>query len=194
MPGGREETVDDSEILRLFEEGQDPFLFTGEVADMIGFSNQGALPRLKKLEERGLLDSKRGGKVLAWWITEEGKTSSNPPSNCSEYIFLVQFAFDAIDDGVHPVGEFIHGTERSVLVGALDLDAAEGVELEVETEPAGRAGSHLSDVMIVVVSADLDVDVRRRLGTVEAVIDEIAVKLFGASTAVMAFRRHTCHE
>ena len=72
MPGGREETVDDSEILRLFKEAGDPFLFTGEVADEIGFSNQGALPRLKKLEEDGYLQSKRGGKVLAWWLTEDG--------------------------------------------------------------------------------------------------------------------------
>ncbi len=73
MPGGRDETVDDSEILRLFEEAEDPFLFTGEVAEEIGFSNQGALPRLKKLEEREHLQSKRGGKVLAWWLTDEGR-------------------------------------------------------------------------------------------------------------------------
>jgi len=74
MPGGREETVDDSEILRLFEEAEDPFLFTGEVADTIGFSNQGTLPRLRTLEEQGYLQSKRGGKVLAWWLTEDGQS------------------------------------------------------------------------------------------------------------------------
>lgn len=73
MPGGREETVNDSEILQLFLETDDPVLFTGEVADEIGFSNQGALPRLHDLEDRGLLNSKDGGRSIVWWITEDGK-------------------------------------------------------------------------------------------------------------------------
>lgn len=73
MPGGREETVDDSEILRIFLESDDPALFTGEVADEIGFSNQGTLPRLRDLEQEGLLQSKSGGRILIWWITDDGR-------------------------------------------------------------------------------------------------------------------------
>ncbi|MBP1987217.1 winged helix-turn-helix transcriptional regulator [Halolamina salifodinae] len=65
--------MDDKQILEIFQEEGDPVLFTGEVADRIGFSNQGALPRLKDLEEEGLLKSKRGGKVLVWWLSEEGR-------------------------------------------------------------------------------------------------------------------------
>lgn len=72
MAGGRDESVKDSEILRVFAESDDPVLFTGEVADEIGFSNQGTLPRLKKLAEMGFLKSKTGGKVPVWWITEDG--------------------------------------------------------------------------------------------------------------------------
>lgn len=74
MAGGREESVDDKEILRVFSEKEDPVLFTGEVADEIGFSNQGTLPRLKQLEKAGLLESKKGGRVPIWWITDKGLT------------------------------------------------------------------------------------------------------------------------
>ncbi|WP_435143817.1 hypothetical protein [Halobaculum sp. P14] len=73
MAGGREETVDDSEILRVFRESEDPALFTGEVADAIGFSNQGTLPRLRNLAERGLLSTKKSGRVPMWWLTDEGR-------------------------------------------------------------------------------------------------------------------------
>lgn len=73
MSGGREETVKDSEILQIFVETEDPVLFTGEVADQIGFSNQGTLPRLHDLADRELLDSKDGGRSIVWWITDEGR-------------------------------------------------------------------------------------------------------------------------
>jgi predicted transcriptional regulator len=73
MPGGREETVDDSEILQIFLENEDPVLFTGEVADEIGFSNQGTLPRLHNLADKGFLKSKDGGRSIVWWLTDEGQ-------------------------------------------------------------------------------------------------------------------------
>jgi len=73
MPGGREETVDDIQILRVFAESSDPALFTGEVANRIGFSNQGTIPRLRNLEEREFLESKSGGRTLIWWLTDAGQ-------------------------------------------------------------------------------------------------------------------------
>jgi len=73
MAGGREETVSDTEILRIFEESDDPFLFTGEVADKLGFSNNGAAARLKELAERDLLNVKRAGRIPAWWLTDRGR-------------------------------------------------------------------------------------------------------------------------
>lgn len=73
MPGGREETVDDIQILHVFAESSDPALFTGEVADKIGFSNQGTIPRLRDLENRGLLESKSGGRTLIWWLSHDGQ-------------------------------------------------------------------------------------------------------------------------
>jgi Mn-dependent DtxR family transcriptional regulator len=73
MAGGREETVSDAEILWIFVQSDDPFLFTGEVADELGFSNNGAASRLKDLSKRNLLAVKRAGRVPGWWITEEGR-------------------------------------------------------------------------------------------------------------------------
>ena len=75
MPGGREETVEDNEILQIFFESEDPVLFTGEVADEIGFSNQGTLPRLHNLADQGLLESKDGGRSIVWWLTDEGRSA-----------------------------------------------------------------------------------------------------------------------
>ena len=84
MPGGREETVDDSEILQVFLETDDPALFTGEVADAIGFSNQGTLSRLHNLADQGLLESKDGGRTIVWWLTDEGRSfSAEDESNSS---------------------------------------------------------------------------------------------------------------
>lgn len=73
MGAGREETVDDKEILRIFEQSEDPFMFTGEVADELGFSNEGAIKRLKKLNRRKFLASKKAGNVPGWWLTDRGR-------------------------------------------------------------------------------------------------------------------------
>lgn len=64
--------MEDREILRFFYDSEDPFQFTGEVADFLGFSNNGARKRLRALERKGLLNSKTGGRVPAWWLADEG--------------------------------------------------------------------------------------------------------------------------
>lgn len=69
---GREETVDDRDILRIFLGASDPFLFTGEVADELGFSNHGASKRLRQLVDDGYLNVKRSGRIPAWWLTDAG--------------------------------------------------------------------------------------------------------------------------
>jgi predicted ArsR family transcriptional regulator len=70
---GRKETVSDAEILRFFEESSDPFLTTVEVAEFLGFSNEGARKRLYDLADEGLIDFKRVGRSPAWWITNSGR-------------------------------------------------------------------------------------------------------------------------
>lgn len=73
MAGGREETVTDKEILQVFEDAEDPALFTGEIADEIGFSNQGTILRLRALNNEGLIATKKSGRVPMWWITDLGR-------------------------------------------------------------------------------------------------------------------------
>lgn len=70
---GRRFTVSDSEILRFFQESEDPFVTTNEVADFLDFSNHGARKRLYSLAEDGLIDYKKVGRSPAWWLTDEGE-------------------------------------------------------------------------------------------------------------------------
>jgi len=47
---------------------------TSEVADAVGCTRQNADYRLRQLEERGLVESKKIGAVLVWTLTDEVKT------------------------------------------------------------------------------------------------------------------------
>lgn len=72
--GGRKPTISDREILEFLCQTEDPFLGTSEVAELAGFStNDGANKRLSDLKDRGLVDSKRAGNSLTWWITDVGR-------------------------------------------------------------------------------------------------------------------------
>jgi len=67
--GGRPPETTDRQYLRLFRESDDPVLFTSEVAESVGVTQQGAYNRLKELQERGFLDSKKGQERV-WWLTK----------------------------------------------------------------------------------------------------------------------------
>ena len=69
---GREETVSDHDILKFVADCDDPFVTTSEVADFLGFSNEGARKRLYSLADDDYLDFKRVGRSPAWWITQNG--------------------------------------------------------------------------------------------------------------------------
>jgi predicted transcriptional regulator len=69
---GRKPTVSDSEILSIFRESSDPALSTGEIADDLGMSQQGAYSRLSDLVDEGLIETKKFGQGRGWWLTEDG--------------------------------------------------------------------------------------------------------------------------
>ena len=73
LMGGREETISDEEILRVFEDADDPVLSTTDVATEIEFSNSGAGDRLHPLADSGYLERKEVGRTLIWWLTEAGE-------------------------------------------------------------------------------------------------------------------------
>lgn len=64
--------MSDEEILQYFANASDPILTTSEIADMLGFSNEGARKRLYPLVDSGHLDMKRVGNSPAFWITDKG--------------------------------------------------------------------------------------------------------------------------
>jgi predicted transcriptional regulator len=71
---GRKPTVSDEEILRQFMLSPEPFLHPTELTEPLDMSRQGVFKRLQKLEEKGLLDSKKTAGTRNFWITDDGKS------------------------------------------------------------------------------------------------------------------------
>jgi len=71
--GGRTPVVSDKQILRCFTEADDPVLSAPELADELPISKTGVYKRLRDLDDRELIDSKKFGQGKAWWITDAGR-------------------------------------------------------------------------------------------------------------------------
>jgi len=71
--GGRKPVVSDSQILELFISASDPVVSAPELAEELPISKTGVYKRLRDLDDRGLVDSKKFGQGRAWWITEKGR-------------------------------------------------------------------------------------------------------------------------
>jgi predicted ArsR family transcriptional regulator len=71
--GGRKPVVSDTQLLRLFAEEDDPVVSAPELAERLPISKTGVYKRLRDLDERGLIDSKKIGQGKAWWITQSGR-------------------------------------------------------------------------------------------------------------------------
>jgi predicted ArsR family transcriptional regulator len=73
---GRRPEITDEEILAVFRSSADPVLTTGEVASEFEITHRGVRDRLEKLEEKGVLESKKvGARALVWWDPEHTTTS-----------------------------------------------------------------------------------------------------------------------
>lgn len=67
---GRKPTITDKEILDVFRAASDPVLTTSEVAENFSISHRGVRDRLEKLEEEGVLESKKvGARGMVWWYS-----------------------------------------------------------------------------------------------------------------------------
>ncbi len=65
---GRRPEITDEEILAVFRSSADPVLTTGEVAAQFEITHRGVRDRLEKLEEQGVLRSKKvGARAIVWW-------------------------------------------------------------------------------------------------------------------------------
>jgi len=79
---GRNPDVSDEEILDVFERSDDPILTASEVAEALDMGRRGILSRLEKLEDEGVLESKKvGGRSVVWWYP--GNTSTMPHERLS---------------------------------------------------------------------------------------------------------------
>jgi len=74
---GRPPETTDQQYLRLFGRSSAPVLFTSEVADRVGVTQQGAYKRLARLRDDGLLASKTANETV-WWLTDAGKSELRP--------------------------------------------------------------------------------------------------------------------
>lgn len=65
---GRKPTVSDEEILAVFENAEDPVLMADEVAESLTIGRRAVYNRLRDLEKRGILESKKtGARSTVWW-------------------------------------------------------------------------------------------------------------------------------
>lgn len=71
--GGRRPVVSDEEILSLISDSSDPVISAPELADDLPVSKTAVYKRLRDLQERGLVESKKIGQGRAWWLTPEGQ-------------------------------------------------------------------------------------------------------------------------
>jgi len=73
---GRKPQVSDEEILSVFVAADDPVLMADEVADHLSIGRRAVYDRLRKLEDEGVLRSKKtGARSTIWWYPEHTQTS-----------------------------------------------------------------------------------------------------------------------
>lgn len=60
-------TVSVTDVLSLFDEVEGPVIGTIDVADRLGCTRSTALEKLRTLEDRGLVESRRIGPVRVFW-------------------------------------------------------------------------------------------------------------------------------
>lgn len=64
-------TVDDQQIIDIFEDSSDPAHFVSEISDVIGYTDEGARYRLDKLVDAGILCKKKGGYgSVVYWLKD----------------------------------------------------------------------------------------------------------------------------
>lgn len=74
---GRPEDTTDEEILDFFRKSEDPVFSTSEIADALSYSQPGMFKRLRKLENKGKLESKKLGGTKAWWLISDQQRVNN---------------------------------------------------------------------------------------------------------------------
>lgn len=69
---GRKDRRPDEDFIKIFRDSSEPVLTAREVAEILDYTKDGAYKRLEKLDEDGVLNSKRvGASAKVYWLSEE---------------------------------------------------------------------------------------------------------------------------
>jgi predicted ArsR family transcriptional regulator len=78
------ETVTEQEILKVFDQIEEPFVTASELADELGVSRQAANYRLKRMRDNGLVNSKKtGARSVGWWAEVAPRLSAESKERVS---------------------------------------------------------------------------------------------------------------
>ncbi|NHN63685.1 winged helix-turn-helix transcriptional regulator [Haloarcula sp. JP-Z28] len=75
---GPDPTADRESILEALVLAYSPVLGTSDIAERTGVSRQAVDQRLRRMEEDGLVDTRKIGRARVWWITNKGRTYLDP--------------------------------------------------------------------------------------------------------------------
>lgn len=79
--GGPKPRVSDDELLAIFREAREPVLTASEVAEGLPIGRRAVHKRLRDLEARGELKSKKvGGRSAVWWAPGHTSTAATEDS------------------------------------------------------------------------------------------------------------------
>jgi len=71
--GGRPDVVEDLDVLELLEWCEDPVMSAPELAEETRIGDRGMYKKLRRMQDDGLVDSKKMGRARVWWITDLGR-------------------------------------------------------------------------------------------------------------------------
>jgi repressor of nif and glnA expression len=77
--GGRPDVVSDADVLRILADSDDPVMSAPEIADETRIGDRGMYKKLRRMEDEGLVTSKKVGQARIWWLTDKGRESVDIP-------------------------------------------------------------------------------------------------------------------
>jgi predicted transcriptional regulator len=64
--------VNDATIIREIALARGPAVFAVELTGPLDMSRQGVDRRLRDLQDKGLVNSKKAGRARMWWVSDDG--------------------------------------------------------------------------------------------------------------------------
>ena len=76
------ETITPERVLNTLHDADEPFMATGDVADILECSNEAARLKLNQLHEEGAVERRNvRGAVVVWWLPDNGSADVDTETN-----------------------------------------------------------------------------------------------------------------